>query len=88
MTGFLIVTHYQLAQEFLRAVELIAGELDHFRAIGLDPQVQPDEMRTRIEKALHEVDTGDGVVILDPSCLREEEVPVLSARLAELLGAG
>lgn len=64
MTGFLIVTHYQLAQEFLRAVELIQGPLDHFRAIGLDPQFAPDEMRTRIEKALQEVDRGDGAVIL------------------------
>jgi PTS system mannose-specific IIA component len=61
--GFVIVTHYQLAEEFLRALQLIVGELDHFRAIGLDPSSQPDEMRSRIEKALHEVDDGDGVLV-------------------------
>lgn len=64
MTGFLIVTHYQLAQEFLRAVELIQGPLEQFRAIGLDPDVQPEEMRASIEKALSEVDRGEGAVIL------------------------
>jgi len=61
--GFVIVTHYQLAEEFLRALQLIVGQLNHFRAIGLDPNSQPDEMRSRIEKALHEVDDGDGVLV-------------------------
>ena len=64
MIGYLIVTHYQLAEEFLRALVLIQGDLEHFRAIGLDPSMQPDEMRVQIEKALHEVDRGQGVLIL------------------------
>lgn len=64
MIGIVIVTHYQLATEFLRAVELIAGELPHFRAIGLDPHGGPEEMRTRIEKALAEVDQSEGVLVL------------------------
>ena len=64
MIGFLIVTHYHLASEFLRAVTLIRGPLDHFRAVGLDPQETPEEMRGRIEKATHEVDQGQGVLIL------------------------
>ena len=64
MIGFLIVTHYQLASEFLRAVTLIRGPLDHFRAVGLDPQETPKDMRARIEKAIHEVDRGEGVLLL------------------------
>ena len=64
MTGILIVSHYQLAEEFLRALELIVGELRHFRAIGLDPDMQPDEMRSRIDKSLREVDGGEGVLVL------------------------
>jgi PTS system mannose-specific IIA component len=64
LTGILIVTHYQLAEEFLRALELIVGELSHCRAIGLDPGTQPEEMRSRIDKALHEVDGGSGVLML------------------------
>lgn len=64
MIGVVIVTHYHLAEEFLQAVRLICGDVDHFRAIGLDPGTAPEEMRARIDKALHEVDDGDGVLVL------------------------
>ncbi len=64
MIGVVIVTHYHLAEEFLRALQLIVGELDHFRAIGLDPSFTPEDMRARIDKAVHEVDTGAGVLLV------------------------
>ena len=64
MIGVLIVTHYRLAQEFLQALRLIIGEAKHFAAIGLDPGTRPEEMRAEIEKALHAVDQGHGVLVL------------------------
>ena len=65
MIGLVIVTHYRLAEEFLRALELIDGELEHVRAIGLDPTTTgPEEMRERIEKAIRDVEGGDGVLVL------------------------
>ena len=65
MIGLVIVTHYRLAEEFLRALELIDGELAHVRAIGLDPTTSsPEEMRERIQKAIGDVDTGRGVLVL------------------------
>ena len=64
MIGVLIVTHYRLAQEFLQALRLIIGEAEHFEAIGLDPSQSPEEMNSQIEKALHSVDQGHGVLIL------------------------
>jgi PTS system mannose-specific IIA component len=64
MIGVLIVTHFQLAREFLQALRLIIGDVPHFAAIGLDPKIPPDEMRAQIEKALHDVDTGQGVLML------------------------
>lgn len=64
MLGFLIVTHYQLADEFLQALRLIVGDLENFLAIGLDPATQPEEMRNRIDKALQKVNQGDGVLLL------------------------
>ncbi len=64
MIGVVIVTHYRLAEEFLQALELIVGKLDHVRAIGLDPTSgSPEEMRVRIEKAIGEVETGRGVLV-------------------------
>ena len=62
--GVLIVTHYRLADEFLQALRLIVGELEHFHAIGLDPSTSPEQMRLRIEKALREADAGQGVLML------------------------
>ena len=64
MIGVVIVTHYRLAEEFLAAVHLIVGDVSHFRAIGLDPDMAPEEMRGRIEKALRDVDEGEGVLVL------------------------
>ncbi len=64
MIGVVIVSHYRLAEELLQAVRLIVGEAKNFRAIGLDPSAPPEEMRSRIDKALQEVDTGEGVLVL------------------------
>ncbi len=64
MIGVLIVTHYRLAEEFLQALKLIVGELEHFQAIGLDPSAPPEAMRVRIAKAMREADTGGGVLML------------------------
>jgi PTS system mannose-specific IIA component len=62
--GVLIVSHYRLAEELLRAVRLIVGDLEGFAAVGLEPSIPPDEMGARIEKELRAVDTGDGVLVL------------------------
>jgi PTS system mannose-specific IIA component len=62
--GVVIVTHYRLADELLQAVRLIVGDVDHFRTIGLDPAMQPEEMRSRVDKALEEANSGDGVLVL------------------------
>ncbi len=64
MLGVLIVTHYRLADEFLQAVQLIVGELPHFRAIGLDPSTAPEDMRRRIEAELKQIDGSKGVLML------------------------
>jgi PTS system mannose-specific IIA component len=64
MIGVVVVTHYRLAEEFMRALSLIVGERENFRAIGLDPQSTPEEMRSRIDKAVREVDREQGVLLL------------------------
>jgi PTS system mannose-specific IIA component len=62
--GVVIVTHYRLADEFLQALSLIVGDPQNFCAIGMDPSFSPEEMRNRIDKALREVDQGEGVLVL------------------------
>ena len=64
MIGVVFVTHFHLAEELLQALTLIVGERPNFRAIGLDPSLAPEEMRSRIEKAIREVDKESGVLVL------------------------
>jgi PTS system mannose-specific IIA component len=64
MIGVVIVTHYRLAEEFLQALQLIVGDTERFRAIGLEPSKSPEEMRAQIDKAVREVDRGSGVLVL------------------------
>ena len=63
MIGVVIVTHYRLAEEFLQALRLIVSEVDHVRALGLDPTIMsPEERRAQIDKTLREGDHGSGVL--------------------------
>jgi PTS system mannose-specific IIA component len=64
LIGVLIVTHFRLAEEFLQALRLILGEAEYFRAIGLDPSMKTEDMRSLIEKSLRDVDRGRGVLVL------------------------
>jgi PTS system mannose-specific IIA component len=63
--GVLVVSHYRLADEFVAALRHIVGEVPHVRAMGVDPaSTAPEEMRAQIDKAIHEVDQGKGVLVL------------------------
>ena len=64
MFGVLLVSHYRLAEEFYQTLRLIIGEVENFRPIGLDPTMAPEDMRLRIQKAIEEVDSGEGVLTL------------------------
>lgn len=65
MIGVLILSHYRLADEFVAALRHIVGEVPHVRAVGLDPASSaPEEMRSQIDKAIREVDQGNGVLVL------------------------
>lgn len=65
MIGVLILSHYGLAEEFVAALRHIVGEVNHVRAIGLDPaSTAPEEMRAQIDKGIRDIDTGKGVLVL------------------------
>jgi mannose/fructose-specific phosphotransferase system component IIA len=50
--GVVIVTHYQLGQEFLQALRLIVPEAPEFQSVSIEPTQSVDEMRGRISAAL------------------------------------
>lgn len=63
-TGVLIVTHYGLGSEFLRALRLIIPDPPDFVAISLPPDDSADAMRAKLREAIAVADQGHGVLIL------------------------
>jgi PTS system mannose-specific IIA component len=64
MIGLVLVTHGRLAQEFVVAMEHVVGKQDHVAAISIGPDDDMEERRADIRRAITEVDTGRGVIVL------------------------
>ena len=64
MVGIVIVSHLNFADVVLKTAELIVGKIEGSRALSLDPKKDVKVLRSEIIKALKEVNSGDGVIIL------------------------
>lgn len=64
MIGVVIVTHGNLAKEFRAALEHVVGQQDQIATICIRPDDDMEERRNAILKAIGEVNTGDGAVVL------------------------
>ena len=65
MVGVLIISHGRLANELLAAAKTIEPALvEQSRAITLEWNLDPEAARAEIARALKELDTGDGVIVL------------------------
>jgi PTS system mannose-specific IIA component len=64
MIGIVLVTHGNLAREFLSAMEHVVGKQAQARAISIGPEDDMEQRRAEILKAAEEVDTGDGTILL------------------------
>ncbi len=64
MIGVIIVTHGQLAKEFLAALEHVVGPQTQIEPIAIAPQDNMEERRNAILAAISRVETGDGSIIL------------------------
>jgi len=62
--GVVIVTHYQIGEEFLHALRLIVPNAPDFISVSIDPKQSVDEMRQLIEQVLKRADRGAGVLVL------------------------
>jgi len=64
MIGVVIVAHLQLAEELLKAAEMITDStLDNFRTVSINPNDDPDQARKKVVTAVKSVDKGSGVLI-------------------------
>lgn len=64
MIGIVLVTHGNLAREFLAAMEHVVGPQEQARAISIGPDDDMEQRRAEILAAVGEVDTGDGAIVL------------------------
>lgn len=64
MIGLVLVTHGDLANEFVKALEHVVGAQPQIATICIGPEDDMEQRRADIMAAVVSVDTGDGVAIL------------------------
>lgn len=64
MIGLVLVTHGQLAAEFVRAMEHVVGPQQGIEAICIGPEDDMEARRADISRAVAKVDQGRGVILL------------------------
>lgn len=64
MIGLILVTHGNLAEEFVRAMEHVVGPQANVVPICIGPSDDMEQRRNEIRDAIAKVDTGRGVIVL------------------------
>jgi PTS system mannose-specific IIA component len=64
MIGLVLVTHGRLAEEFVAAMEHVVGKQKDVRSICIGPDDDMERRRQDILKAVGEVDSGEGTIVL------------------------
>ena len=64
MIGLVLVCHGEMAEGLIDAMHMITGEQEAVRGIGLHETEGIEELMDKVQRAIEEVDSGDGVLIL------------------------
>ncbi len=64
MIGLILVTHGQLANEFVHAMEHVVGPQEAVATVCIEPNDDMEKKRQEIAAAIRRVNDGKGVVIL------------------------
>ncbi len=64
MIGLVLVTHGQLATEFVIAMEHVVGPQKAIASVCIGPHDDMEEKRQKIAESIKDVDDGTGVIIL------------------------
>ena len=64
MIGLVLVTHGDLADELINALEHVVGPQENTTAVCIGPDDDMERRRADIQKAAGSVETGAGVIIL------------------------
>ena len=64
MIGMILVTHGNLAEEFVHAMEHVVGDQTDVETVCIGPNDDMERRRSEIADAIVKVDSGAGVIIL------------------------
>ena len=64
MIGMILVTHGNLAEEFVHAMEHVVGQQEAVATVCIGPNDDMERRRREIADAIARVDLGEGVIIL------------------------
>jgi len=64
MIGLILVTHGQLAREFVSAMEHVVGPQEAIASVCIGPQDDAEGRREEIRTKIAEADQGQGVIVL------------------------
>jgi mannose/fructose-specific phosphotransferase system component IIA len=64
MVGIVLISHGDMAKGLISSAGMLAPDLSQLTAVTLWPEDNPDDFQKKIEAAVKEMDTGDGVFIL------------------------
>ena len=64
MIGLVVVGHGDFPDALLRAADSVLSDVTQMRAVALQPGGNPSNLSNEIERAVKEVDKGEGVIIL------------------------
>lgn len=64
MIGMILVTHGNLAEEFVHAMEHVVGDQSAVETVCIGPNDDMERRRGEIADAIAAVDSGEGVVVL------------------------
>lgn len=64
MIGMILVTHGNLAEEFVHAMEHVVGDQADVATVCIGPNDDMERRRSEIAEAIVKVDSGEGVIIL------------------------
>lgn len=64
MIGLILVTHGNLAEEFVHAMEHVVGPQENVATVCIGPNDDMEQRRKEIAAAIKDVETGSGVIIL------------------------
>ncbi len=64
MIGIVVASHGKLADEMVATAAQIVGALSHTTTCSVQPGVSAEKLREDIRVAVHNVDDGEGVLVL------------------------